>query len=200
MPGFNIPFNNACHDEYAVDTSPGYRGPAHLVETARSHRYLLQVLRPLGGENFNLDDDLLLFLAKCTRPEMETDEIVIHNGKDEIYRPGKNRWRPIEFTFYEKLDEEAQRDVSAGSIFRWWARECNDIRNSRILPPSELATDSQLDLLNGAGESIYTYQLYRCWPSKVSPSGLDYSSSDICKITVTMRFDKAIESWGGDTQ
>ena len=89
MPGFQI------------STDAGNtEGPRHIIETARNHRFKLEVLEPFGSTSTGI----LLYLEKCTRPTPEFDQIVIHNGQDEIYRPGKSRWLPVEFTFYEVLN------------------------------------------------------------------------------------------------
>jgi len=191
MPGFNIQISGDCHDENAWQVNSAFQGPAYNIETARSHRYALEILQPLSNSNGNL----LLFLAKCSRPSAEIDEIKVHNGQDEIFRPGKQHWRPIEFTFYEVLKNtgDTSEDMAAKLIHEWWSENCVDIRNSRILPPDQFTSDAQLDMLDGAGNSVWTYDIYRSWPSKISPSDLDYSSSEIARISVTLKYDKAIE-------
>src|SRR5262245_8947291 len=98
MPGFNIPYTSCPPGADATSTiiASGYNGQSNTVETARSYRYLLDVLTPLSEQG---SGGLLLFLKSASRPEPEIDEITIHNGQDEIYRPGKNRWSPVELTF-----------------------------------------------------------------------------------------------------
>lgn len=202
MPGFNVPiadgFQGGCHDEHATQGSFRYEGPAHTIETARSHRFTLELFSPTeAAAIYSLQRDeepfLELVLHKCTRPSPEIDEIVIHNGQDEIYRPGKNRWRPIEFTFYEVVKDSAGINDSASQLFRWWAQRCIWLTNSSTVSPASLATKAVLSQLDGGGVPIWQYHMLRCWPLKMTPSDLDYSSSDICETTVTMRFDKAYE-------
>lgn len=117
MPGFNIPTPPSCSTD-ALQQDSTYLGPVSSVETARRHRYLLEVLEPFGTQ----DSGLLLFLSTCGRPTPEIDQIVIHNGQDEIYRPGKQRWGPVEFTFYEKLTPQDPpfTDQAAQFIYDWW--------------------------------------------------------------------------------
>lgn len=201
MPGFNIKFSSTCDDGPDI---PGARslidGADPYIETARVHRYKLEIFDPLGGLS-STQDSILLYLARCTRPTPEIDEITIHNAQDEIYRPGKNRWRPIEFTFYEVLktgaeDRPPDVDLTAESIFRFWAERTVNLQTSRFGPPTgsnAYCADAQLDMLNGVGDPIWTYDIYRAWPSKVSPKDLNYSNSEISEISVTLRFDKANE-------
>lgn len=194
MPGFNIPplqgAGNAC-DPDSFQEEAAYYGPSTTVETARKHRYKLEILEPFGTEA----DGILLFCEKCTRPTPEMDEITIHNGQDEIYRPGKQRWNPIEFTFYEKLrgNEGVYVDEAAERIYRWWGETMIDLQRSVHNPIANYYKRAQLQMLDGVGYPVWTYFLYDCWPQKVSPIELAYSDSDIATITVTLRYNKAQE-------
>lgn len=201
MPGFNIPFSSFCHDDDAFQEMSSYEGPTYLKETARAHRYKLEVMSGLDGLSGS-GEGILLFLSKCTRPSAEIDEITIHNGQDEIYRPGKNRWRPIEFTFYEVLNDvegPPTLNVTASKIFSLWAERAVNLQTSRIGSVNTDAagtayyTNAQLDMLNGVGNPVWTYDLYRCWPVKVVPKDLSYGDSAISETSVTLRFDKAFE-------
>ena len=192
MPGFNIPLNAKCVDTDAFKESGTYVGPHNTVETARVHRYRLEILEPLQS--------VVLFCEKCTRPTPEIDEIVIHNGQDEIYRPGKQRWSPIEFTFYEKLRGGDpltgigdQTDETAELIYKWWGETMIDLTRSAHNPVKDYYKQAQLQMLDGVGNPVWTYFIYDCWPQKVSPTDLSYSDSEIATITVTLRFNKAQE-------
>lgn len=191
MPGFNIPIIGGCHDENAFDTDSASQGPDYLVETARKHRYVLDILDPLGTR----DNGVLLFLEKCTRPTPEIAEITIHNGQDEIYRPGKNKWGPVEFTFYEKLRGQPSdmTNHAAELIYKWWSDTMIDLSRSIHKPVVDYYKRGELQMLDGVGNPVWTYFLYDCWPQKVTPGDLAYSDSDIATISVILRFNKAEE-------
>jgi len=163
--------------------------PIHTIETARSHRFRLEVLEPFGvGQN-----GILLYLEKCTRPTPEIDEVVIYNGQDEIYRPGKNRWLPIEFTFYERLNSGGTTDDAAEKIYKWWGETMINLQESSLNQTSDFYKRAELTMLNGLNETVWKYYLYDCWPAKVTPSDLAYSDSEIARISVTLRYNKAEE-------
>lgn len=192
MPGFNIPLAESCHDPEAFVASPAYFGPGYNVETARKHRYLLDILTPLG----TAADGLLLFLKHCTRPSPEIDIITIHNAQDEIYRPGKNRWKEVELTFYETLKGQnipgnSDIDDTAQRIFIWWSTKVLDLKKSKL--QKDFTFDAQLSMLDGFGNSVWSYHMYRCWPTKVSPSDLSYTDTDIAEISINVRCDKIDE-------
>lgn len=185
MPGFNIKITDDCNQPPA-DTGH----PLHTVETARRHRYSLEVFEPFGTKR----DGILAYLSKCQRPAIEFDEIAIHNTQDEISRPGKSRWRPIDFTFYEVLDGEGNNSIAAEFIYKWWSATMVDINTSFHKPPSEYLKNAKLEMLNGNGNAVWVYDIYHAWPSKVNPTDLAYSDSEISEISVTLRYSKAKES------
>ena len=190
MPGFNIPISDKC-GSFGVIT-----GPSNTTETARKHRYVLETLEPFGTK----DNGLLLFAYKCTRPSIELDEVAIHNAQDEIFRPGKQHWKPIEFSFYEKLKgASVQSDHAAELVYQWWAKTMINVETSLHNEPSSYLKNAQLDMLDGDGNAVWTYSIYDAWPVKVTPSDLSYTDTDIADISVTLRYAKAREKQGKAT-
>lgn len=194
MPGFNITVQNGCDvPDSTLNGSSVYTGPSNVIETARSHRFKLEILDPFGsGSN---GGSILLNLEKCTRPTPEIDEIVIHSGQDEIYRPGKNRWSPVEFTFYERLRGGVAdfTDSAAKNIYQWWGSRMIDLESSAHRSVTNYYKRAELSMKDGLGNDVWSYYLFDCWPVKVTPSTLDYGSNDIARITVTLRYNKAKE-------
>lgn len=191
MPGFNIKFDNSCHDDGINHYSRLNGGPLNNIETARKHRYLIEFLEPYGSQN----EGILLYCEKCTRPSPEVDKITIHNGQDEIYRPGKQRWYPIDFTFYEKTNGEFDNltNQTAELMYKWWAEVMINLSRSVHNNVSDYYKRCHLKMLDGEGRPIWTYYLYDCWPQKISPIDLSYSDSDIATITVTLNYNKCEE-------
>lgn len=182
MPGFNI-------------CGTG-EGPSATREIARRHRWSINVWT---NQNANLGP-ILLYAQKGGRPRPEIDEVTIHHGQDEIYVPGKNRWGTVEFTFYEYLDGGG--DAPARLLYDWWTKGDGkgvvDIERSRLgsVGFSGFKATVEYSLEDGFGGVIYKYILMGAWPSKISPSDLDYEVSGFADITVTLRYDKAIEEKG----
>jgi hypothetical protein len=164
------------------------RNPPNTVETGRRHRYLLTILNPLK--------DVLIYAHKVTRPTFEVDIITVHSGQDLIYRPGKHKWNPIELTIYDVVtggEHLLQEDDTAASIYNWWRNSMIDTSNSKQYKPKDYRENCVLEMHDGLGDPIWTYELYGCWPSKVSPSDLQYSETAIADITVTLQVDRVVE-------
>jgi hypothetical protein len=208
--GFNIPTDNYCFagdggvpplSMPAVDRE----GPSNSDEFGRNHRFEIEFMAPISSQ-FVQGNGLLLNVEKCTRPTVEFDEIKIHNGQDEIYRPGKHHWSPIEFTFYERIAPSDDTGLIAGSgkpnqmaqaIYNWWAGASQftmlDYKTSSLTAPGRFQVDCSVNMIDGLGRKNWTYILRECWPLKVYATDLNYSDTDLSKITVVLRYNRAEE-------
>lgn len=208
MPGFKIPINAdpACSEQ---SLNIGLRNdlslnPSHVVEVARAHRWVFRTLTPLDVSTG--DPNILVYAFKCGRPTVEIDEIKIFRGQQEIYRPGKHRWMPIEMTFYDVYEGgDATKPESfynagvARKIYKWWSETTLDAYENNVGRASTVYQNGALTMLDGYGKSVWRYKLFDIWPTKISPSDLDYSSTNLAEIVVTMRYNKAEEVEGSAT-
>lgn len=216
MPGFKQPFESSAR-RCTADVRNGvflaesaYDGPSPNADYARKHRYVFEVLEPLGADSTGI----MLNIHKCTRPMVEFDVIKIHHGQDMIYRPGKQTWSPITMSFYERLDWVVAEDYSEGrrqfsrtsgsnavarKIYEWWAKSMIDYRTSLHDDVENYQYNAVLMLVDGTGMPVWEYSLHNCWISKISPSDLAYSSNELAEIEITLHYDKAVENipWAG---
>ena len=207
MPGFDIQQMAGGVKYYCQPLFGGFEktaavektgGPGNATETTRRYRYSFTVLEPLDKES------LLLYAYKTTRPSLEIDQITIHNGQDEIYRPGKSRWKPIEITFYERLFGETDLGASTGGgydqpaelIYKWWAKTMINVDQSLHNAPTSYRKPCELAMLDGLGIPVWKYYLSNCWIMNVNPCDLSYTDTEIADITITLSYDKAIEQRG----
>jgi len=178
MPGFFLPADN----EFAVcmgDTKSiadgiytegaEYDGPDPLVEYARTYRWLFETLEPFGSGR---DSGILLHLSKCSRPSVEFEVLKIHHAQDVIYRPGKNAWSPISMSFYEVVNNN-NMSLVADKIYKWWGDSMIDYHTSLHGKVANYQKNATLKMVDGIGRSVWTYNLYNCWISKISPSELN---------------------------
>lgn len=173
MPGFIIGSTDA-------------RGPSPTVETARSHRWRIEIY----GTYLPESPDVVFYAHSCTRPSIEIDPIKMHHRQNEINLPGKYRYGTITLKFYEKITADA--DSTAEYFHRWWSKVVTTA-SAHTINPTAYRTRVAIYLTDGAGKTIHWYKLHNAWPAKVEGSELDYSVSEIATITVTIVFDWADE-------
>lgn len=203
MPGFKIPINYdpACANDsinisFRNDLSSN---PSHTIEIARAHRWIFRTLTPLDQSSG--DPNILIYAFKCGRPTVEIDEIKIFRGQQEIYRPGKHRWMPIELAFYDVYEggdsQQPESVYNAGvssKLYKWWSEVTLNASTNNVNRASEIYKTGALIMQDGFGKSVWSYKLFDIWPIKVTPSDLDYSSTNLAEISVTMRYNKAEET------
>lgn len=192
MPGFRMPRGvGPC-------APPEGTGPASTAETARVYRYLVEIID---------SKDLGFYVSKCTRPSPDIDIITFHHGQDEIQRPGKNRWKPVSFTFYELLADgnqgSAPRSIVAKYLYDWYATTMISLTESKHGQLSGYLRQTNISLLDGGDQeagvalqqpnTVWYYELFDTWPSNISPADLAYSATDIAEITVTLQVSKVRE-------
>lgn len=211
MPGFYVAdLTGKCEGFSEIPSQ--YLGPSNTVETARKNRYRISNIIA-GGEGTQPTTSLAkfaLYAYKCTRPGTKYDIITIHNGFDQITRPGKVTYTEVTFSFYEVVDQTtAQNDPAthgtgnvangpanhsvAMHIRDWHAKAMYVRRYSMLRRPDDYLATIQLDVLDGTGSPTYTYLMYGCWPSEITPSDLSYADGDIADITVKLQVNKFLE-------
>jgi hypothetical protein len=148
------------------------------------------------------------FVQSVTRPSFELDKIVVHQQQQEIYLPGKVRWSPITIKYYEPMYNAGLANVNqtssgcplTGTLSTWFDKIVNGY--NYILQRNKKSIDIvgggykkhvRVDLLDGEGDSYYYYKLFGAWPIKIEPSELNYTSSELSSVVVTLSYDWAIE-------
>jgi len=167
------------------------RGPQNITETGRKHRYKIELFT-------GMQEEITFFAYKCTRPTVEIDKIIIHHGQTQIHRPGKHKWLPVEFTFYETIMND---EISISKfLYDAWAKNMITEQNTH----KHFRKDGQgyfkeikLSMYDGLNNQIWTYHLYNSWLEKVHPNDISYSDTEISETSVTISYDKAVESKDG---
>lgn len=203
MPGFNIPLEqyDKCEDNNGGATQP--TGPHTRVaptvnEAARAHRWRVEFKISDSGFEARASSSFSTYAKTCQRPSFEVDVITIHHQAEEIYRPGKYRWNPVDITLYElMLGERSYKNKTADEVYTWWTRTIANNHRQLSVEKVNAATIKIIEL-DGSGEPSRTYKLYNCKLIKNSPSDLDHTSSDINTNTLTVKYDYAEEIYGKD--
>ncbi len=157
----------------------GGPGPANTVETRRKHRWTFQTLA-------DRRNPIILLLKEASRPNLTIEEPVMHHNQEQAYFAGKHSWESLKMVWY---DGEQPDDVSKDM---WdWVNIAVNIPAVTVALPSAYKKDAKLQMLDGMGSAKETWSLYGCWPQNSNWNTLDYESTDIQTIEVTMRYDRA---------
>lgn len=175
MPGFNVqPFGGG----YSAE------GPSNIVEPRRKHRWVFETLgRGVGV----FSQSELLVLQSASRPSFKFEEPEMHHNQEVSRFAGKQDWDPVTLVWY---DVEQTPDVSRG-IYHWLETVVN-MQSIAVSHPRFYKKTAALLLLDGTGQPTEEWQMFGTWPAASNWQELDYTSTDLLTIEVTMRYDRAI--------
>lgn len=202
MPGFNIPLDQyePCEEQAGVTQprSPHTTLAPTLNETARANRWRIEFSISNTTPNTvklaaKASSSFTTYAKTCQRPSFEVDVITVHHQAEEIYRPGKYRWNPVDITFYElMLGDGSYKNKTADEVYKWWTGTlATNHRQASILTINNAIVN--IIELDGSGNISRRYTLYNCKLIKNSPSDLDHTASDINTNTLTIKYDYAQE-------
>jgi hypothetical protein len=188
MPGFNIPRpGRQATKSYGSNTQ----------EAGRMHRFAVSITADGAGISAGptLGSDITFNVKTVTRPGVEYDEIIVHSGQNQIPLPGKDKFKPIEISFYEALSNDGSgfKDMLTDGLHRslpslnyaasyYWTGflRANYKFNMKIF------------MLDGKGNKYLTYSLFGCHVSSLDPGDLSYADNEISTTTVTIKYDKYV--------
>ena len=130
-----------------------------------------------------------LLLEKCKRPTVKWNEKALRYGHETSYHAADVVWEPLTITIYDTEDIDATKLLitkypnvySQGNGFVGRSRTTEDYYKRRAI----------LHMLDAQGLPIEEWILYGTWIQSINFGELAYISSDIQKIDVTLRFDRA---------
>lgn len=177
MPGFNVqPFGGG----FSPD------GPSNTIEVRRKHRWVFETI---GRGTGVFSQAELLVLQSASRPSFKFEEPEMHHNQEVARFAGKQDWDPVTLVWY---DAEQSPDVSRG-IYHWLETVVN-MQSIAVAHPRFYKKTAALLLLDGTGQPSEEWQMFGTWPAAVNWQEVDYTSTDLLTIEVTMRYDRAIRT------
>lgn len=173
MPGFSIGGTGG-------DTSSG---PSNVLETRRKHRWRFNAVSDVSG---GPPLEVMLVLKTASRPSMNFEEAEMDHNQETAYFAGKTKWETITLTYYD-----SEQDPDSSEAMWNWVNAVSLIPQANVVTPDEYKGRGELFMLDGIGAPSEQWALYGVWPQSTNWQDLDYTSSDIQTVEVTMRYDRA---------
>jgi hypothetical protein len=137
------------------------------------------------------------FVKTASRPDLTIEETEINFLHQKTWIPGKASWETITVTYY---------DIASGdNIQLWnWIASIYDFTNPTCLHMNAKRKDyagvAMLNMLDGCGNIVEQWFMRDVWPTSIKFGDLDYASSDVCEIEVTLRYSSvSYKSYCGGT-
>jgi len=128
------------------------------------------------------------------RPSLQFTNVEVHVYNSMINIAGKPTWQDVQCKF---------RDDASGSVARLLGEQIQ--KQTDFMEQSSAASGidykfiTRLEMLdggNGAHEPVVleTWELYGCYIQTIDYSNVDYSSSEVVEIDITMKIDNALQT------
>lgn len=128
------------------------------------------------------------FVKTAGRPNLAIEETEINHLNAKAWIPGKASWETITVNYVDTATSQMQ------PIWNWLATIYNftDPVNLQMGVKRDWDATGTLYLYDGCGTLLEGWQLQHMFPTAINFGELDYSSSDICDIELTLRYSDVI--------
>jgi hypothetical protein len=124
------------------------------------------------------------FVTVASRPNLAVEETEINHLNAKTWIPGKASWESITVTYLDVAHQEMR------TLWNWLATvyDFTDPVNLRQGEKRDWDATGILSLYDGCGSLLEIWNLQRLWPTSINFGDLEYSSSDIATIELSLRY------------
>ena len=144
----------------------------------RKNRWLFRFPADLGIQEW--------WLSSAARPTITQEETQIPFLNTSTWVVGRYTWDTIQVTLRDPIGPSASQAVME------WVRLHSESVTGRQGYAAGYKRDVELEMLDPTGVVVSKWILKNCMLTTVNFGDLDYSSSDLTTIQMTLRFDYAI--------
>lgn len=147
-------------------------------EPLRKNRWLLRFPADLGIQEW--------WMSNAHRPTLRQTDTEIPFLNTSTYVVGRYTWDTIQVTLRDPIGPSASQAVME------WVRLHSESVTGRQGYAAGYKRDVELDMLDPSGNVVSKWILKNCMATDVDFGELDYGSSDLATIQLTLRYDYAV--------
>ena len=156
-------------------------------------KYRFRVLWYNFGDNTGLSV-MTANVMTCTRPKVTYEEVKLDSYNSVVWIQGKHSFETIEI----KLRDDITNSV-VSSVGSQVQIQMNHFEQTSAVAGINYKFSMEIHSLDGTtNEELETWILDGCWIQTVAYSDADYASGDPQEVTLTIRFDNAINGAGAN--
>jgi hypothetical protein len=157
-------------------------------------KYRFRITFQNFGDNTGLRE-MTANVMTVTRPQPSFEDIKLDAYNSVAWIAGKHSWEPIEIKFRDDITNSVISSIGAQV-----QKQMNMYEQTSAVAGINYKFAMNIDSLDGTtNDALETWDLEGCWITKVAYPEGDYSSGDVNEITMTVRFDNAINLAGPNT-
>ena len=148
--------------------------------------------------NFGVDTVNGLQLTKqvmdCSRPQVTFPDIVLPVYNSTLYLAGKYSWSPMTVN----VRDDASGTVSK-AVGQQLQKQLDFVEQASAATGQDYKFQTNIEILDGGNGAVApvvleTWELYGCFLQTANYNNLNYSTSEVVTIGLTIRYDNAIQS------
>ena len=151
-------------------------------------------------ENFGVStprSELTKQVIDVTRPNLTFDDVTLDVYNSRVYLAGKHTWEAITLNLRDDVNNSVSKLVGEQV-----QKQFDFMEQSSAASGIDYKFITRLEMLdggNGANEPgvLETWELYGCYLQSVAYGETNYANNEPIQITMTMKFDNAVQSPGG---
>jgi hypothetical protein len=148
-------------------------------------------------ENFGVSSpstELTKQVMDVTRPNVSFDQMTVDIYNSRVYLAGKHTWEPITINLREDVSNNVQKMVG-----EQLQKQFDFFEQSSAASGADYKFVTRIEILDGgnganAATVLETFELYGCYLESTNYNTLNYATSEVVTIGLTVRYDNAIQS------
>ena len=148
-------------------------------------------------ENFGVSSpstELTKQVMDVTRPNVSFDQMTVDIYNSRVYLAGKHTWEPITLNLREDVSNNVQKMVG-----EQLQKQFDFFEQSSAASGADYKFVTRIEILDGgnganAASVLETFELYGCYLESTNYNTLNYATSEVVTIALTVRYDNAIQS------
>tara|TARA_Y100001970_G_scaffold77370_1_gene98337 strand:- start:17434 stop:18051 length:618 start_codon:yes stop_codon:yes gene_type:complete len=184
----------------AISTLSKFTVPLASDQSANTQGLLMPKLQyrfRLILENFGVStprSEITKQVQDVTRPSVSFDDITLDVYNSRVYMAGKHTWEPITINLRDDVNNAVSK--LCGEQIQ---KQYDFFEQSSAASGIDYKFQSRIEILdggNGANEAnvLETFELYGCYVQNINYNTLAYATSDPVLITLTVKYDNAIQT------
>jgi len=147
--------------------------------------------------NFGVDSAGGLALTKqvvdCARPQVTFEEITLNVYNSKMYLAGRHSWQTLAVT----IRDDASGTV-AKAVGQQIQKQLDFVEQASAATGQDYKFQTNIEILDGGNGAfapavLETWELYGCFLQNVNYNSLAYATNEAVTITLTLRYDNAIQ-------
>ena len=148
-------------------------------------------------ENFGVSSpttELTKQVMDITSPNVTFDQMTVDIYNSRVYLAGKHTWEPITITLREDVSNNVQKFVG-----EQLQKQLDFFEMSSAASGSDYKFVTRMEILDGGNGAnaptvLETFELYGCYVESANYNTLNYAESAPVTVTLTVRYDNAIQT------